>query len=36
MVDSKEWNWEIVHGSNAKPWLEPSIESYYLMHRWKV
>lgn len=35
MIESKEWNWNIVHGNSAEPWLEPSIESYYLMHRWK-
>ena len=35
MVESKEWKWEIVHGNSEEPWLEPSIESYYLLHRWK-
>jgi len=35
MIQSKEWNWEIVKRNSEEPWLEPSIESYYLMHRWK-
>ena len=35
MIESKAWNWEMVKGENKKRWLEPSIESYYLMHRWK-
>ena len=35
MVKSKEWNWEIVNGDNAKIWLEASVESYYLLNRWK-
>lgn len=35
MIKSKEWNWEIVTGDKTKYWLEPSIESYYLLQRWK-
>ncbi len=35
MVDSKAWNWKMVSGEKAKIWLEPSIESYYLLERWK-
>lgn len=35
MVESKEWNWEIVQGDFAQVWMEPSIESYYLLNRWK-
>ncbi len=35
MVKSKEWNWEIVNGDNANIWLEASVESYYLLSRWK-
>lgn len=34
MIESKEWNWKIVSDENAEKWLEPSIESYYLMARW--
>ena len=34
MVESKAWNWEIVKGKNEKIWLEPSIESFYLLNRW--
>lgn len=35
MVESKGWDWKIVKGDKASMWLEPSIESYYLLHRWK-
>ena len=35
MIESKAWNWKIVKGSQREKWLEPSIESYYLLHRWK-
>ena len=35
MVESKGWDWMIVKGDKASMWLEPSIESYYLLHRWK-
>lgn len=35
MVKSKEWNWNIVNENESKIWLEPSIESYYLLNRWK-
>lgn len=35
MVESKGWNWEIVQNDKAKVWLEPSIESYYLLSKWK-
>ena len=34
-VKSKAWNWEIVNGDKSKMWLEPSIDSYYLVDRWK-
>lgn len=34
MIKSKEWNWEVVYGDGEKRWLEPSIESYYLINRW--
>lgn len=35
MVKSKEWNWKIVKGESEKFWKEPSIESFYLINRWK-
>ena len=35
MVKSKEWNWKILKDNQKKMWLEPSIESYYLVNRWK-
>ena len=36
MVESKAWNWEIVKGKSEKIWLEPSIESFYLLNRWRT
>ena len=36
MVESKGWNWEIVQNDKAKVWMEPSIESYYLLSKWKA
>lgn len=35
MVDSKAWDWKIVKGKLEKYWLEPAIESYWLIDRWK-
>lgn len=35
MVESKAWDWKIVKGKNEQTWLEPSIESYYLINRWR-
>lgn len=35
MVDSKAWNWDIVKGDHEQYWLEPAMESYYLIERWK-
>ena len=35
MIESKAWSWEEVKGENEKIWLEPSIESFYLVNRWK-
>lgn len=36
MINSKPWNWKIVNDEKSKKeWLEPSIESYYLIDRWK-
>lgn len=36
MVKSKAWNWDIVEGSHKNYWLEPAVESYYLVDRWKA
>lgn len=33
MVESKAWNWS--KASKLDIWKEPSIESYYLLNRWK-
>lgn len=35
MVESKGWNWKIVQNDKANIWMEPSIESYYLLSKWK-
>lgn len=35
MVKSKAWNWEMVNEDSKGFWKEPSIESYYLVSRWK-
>lgn len=35
MIESKGWNWKIVGENQTKIWKEPSIESYYLLNRWK-
>ena len=35
MVESKGWNWKIVNEESAQIWKNPSIESYYLLNRWK-
>lgn len=35
MIHSKAWEWEIVDGNDTKYWKTPSIESYYLVNRWK-
>ena len=35
MIESKGWNWEIVKDGKEKAWKNPSIESYYLLNRWK-
>ncbi len=35
MVKSKGWNWEIVKEEKEEIWKNPSIESYYLLNRWK-
>lgn len=35
MIESKGWNWEIVKEDKNSIWKNPSIESYYLVNRWK-
>jgi len=35
MVNSKGWNWNIVKDDESCIWKSPSIESYYLVNRWK-
>lgn len=35
MVESRGWNWEIVMDKEKELWKEPSVESYYLLNRWK-
>ena len=35
MIKSKEWNWEIVKDDEECYWKNPSIDSYYLLNRWK-
>lgn len=35
MVESKGWDWKIVNGSQKEIYKNPSIESYYLLNRWK-
>jgi SAM-dependent methyltransferase len=36
MIESKPWNWKALNDETKKEiWLEPSIESYYLIDRWK-
>lgn len=35
MIESKGWNWEIVKDDKNCIWKNPSIESYYLLDRWK-
>ena len=35
MIESKGWNWEIVKDEKEEYWKTPSVESYYLLNRWK-
>lgn len=35
MIKSKGWNWKIVKDDPKIVWKNPSIESYYLLNRWK-
>jgi len=34
-VESKPWDWKQVQGEKEKIWLDPCIESYYFVNRWK-
>lgn len=36
MVKSKGWKWEIVEDDKNSIWKNPSVESYYLLNRWKA
>lgn len=35
MIESKGWNWNVVKDDENCIWKNPSIESYYLVNRWK-
>lgn len=35
IIKSKGWEWEIVSDQYADVWKSPSIESFYLVNRWK-
>ena len=35
MVKSQGWKWETVNDEWSNIWKTPSVESYYLLHRWK-
>lgn len=35
MVESKAWDWKILKEEQENIWKNPSIESYYLLNRWK-
>lgn len=35
MIKSKGWNWKMVEDDSNCVWKIPSIESYYLLDRWK-
>lgn len=35
MIESKGWQWEIIKDDESSIWKNPSIESYYLLTRWK-
>ena len=35
IAKSKGWDWAIVSEEAASPWKNPSIESFYLVNRWK-
>ena len=35
MSGSEKWKWEFVKDDESNIWKNPSVESYYLLHRWK-
>ena len=35
MIKSQGWDWKIVKGDFNNIWMNPSVESYYLVNRWK-
>jgi len=35
MVESKAWDWKVLDSKVERIWREPSIESFYLVNRWK-
>ena len=35
MIKSQGWDWKIVKNDFDNIWRTPSIESYYLLNRWK-
>ena len=35
MIESKGWNWKIVKNEKEKIWKNSSVESDYLLNRWK-
>ncbi len=35
MIESKGWEWKLVKDDEDCIWKNPSIESYYLLNRWK-
>lgn len=35
MINSKAWNWKALDSNEEQVWREPSIESFYLVNRWK-
>ena len=35
MTASKPWNWGRVGPEESNSWKNPSVESYYLLHRWR-
>ena len=35
MIKSKGWNWNILKEDEKAIWQKPSVESFYLLNRWK-
>ena len=36
MIESKGWDWENLNNNIEDIWKKPSVESYYLVNRWKM